>query len=223
MHAIEKKVTREKMDAFLKSYLMKYGHESITTEQFLSYLSRYCRSEFPKLLREVQAQQWVYEAVVPEYPTIDPELFGEIDRGMIQWLKEEVDLDALHPETWNTFEWQHFLINLPANLSDPQMQHIGLRLELTKKDQNAIVVTEWLKHVIAHSYHDDYNLLEEFLIKTGRGKFLKPLYKALFNSTPENFEFGERVFSKAKAGYHNIMVGGINKMMAAAKAPKEKK
>ena len=48
--------------------------------------------------------------------------------------------------------------------------------------KNAEIFSAWAKVAISKQHHDINQPLEEFLVKTGRRKFLRPLYKELIKT-----------------------------------------
>ena len=65
---------------------------------------------------------------------------------------------------------------------------------------------------IKGGYEPAYPALEEFLMTVGRGKFIYRLYGALKDNGQA--EMANRIFAKAKAGYHPIAQRRISDILA---------
>ena len=77
---------------------------------------------------------------------------------------------------------------------------------------NAEITTQWLVKVIRHQYSPAYRKLEEFLIHTGRRKFLVPLYTELLE-TEEGRQRAIEIYRKARPNYHFVATNTFDKMV----------
>ncbi|HRH34964.1 MAG TPA: leukotriene A4 hydrolase C-terminal domain-containing protein, partial [Catalimonadaceae bacterium] len=68
---------------------------------------------------------------------------------------------------------------------------------------NSEVLFEWLMLSIQNNYQPASEALEEFLVHTGRRKFVVPLYKALLK-TPNGKEIAMKIYAKARENYHSV-------------------
>ena len=60
-----------------------------------------------------------------------------------------------------------------------------------------------------NDYEPAYPALEDFLLRQGRRKFLRPLYQALHDN-PKTLERGQALYAKARPGYHPIATASID-------------
>jgi hypothetical protein len=65
---------------------------------------------------------------------------------------------------------------------------------------------------VRNRYEPAYARLDEFLVEVGRRKYLRPLYEELVK-TPEGRERAERIYRKARPGYHPISQTTVDKIL----------
>ena len=118
-------------------------------------------------------------------------------------------LDA-DTKAWSTHEWLHFLKNLPASTPE-QMKQLDKFGSFTTSG-NAEILTLWLVHAIRNNYSPADEKLEEFLVTTGRRKFLSPLYNELVK-TDEGRAKAERLYKKARPNYHFVATNTFDKLI----------
>ena len=77
---------------------------------------------------------------------------------------------------------------------------------------NSEILTEWLTKAIREHYTPANARLEEFLIHTGRRKFLNPLYKELIK-TDEGKKLAKAIYEKARPNYHFVATNTFDKLV----------
>jgi aminopeptidase N len=205
---LEEAVGRERWDAFLRGYFDKFAFQTMTTERFISYLNEQLIKGDTSLAAKVRIDEWVYKPGLPSsIPTIHVEAFKTVEN------MAESFIDGTWPGfpagiKWSTQETQHFLRSLPKPLTLEQIAALDKEFKFTETG-NSEVLQEWFPHVIAAKYIEAYPSLEKFLLRVGRLKYLKPLYTALAK-TPEGLEFAQRVYGRARLGYHAITTGALD-------------
>ena len=103
---------------------------------------------------------------------------------------------------WSTHEWLHFLKNLPEVVNLEQMEVLDNFGNFTSSG-NAEITTLWLVMTIRNQYHQADSKLEQFLINTGRRKFLIPLYRELLKSA-NGRDRAIEIYAKARPNYHFV-------------------
>jgi len=58
--------------------------------------------------------------------------------------------------------------------------------------------------------------LERFLTSQGRGKFVRPLYRALMSQGEWGQPIAQRIYARARAGYHPIVQAAVDRIVAPA-------
>ena len=208
LRMLEEKVGREKFDQFLKSYFKKFAFKSMTTEGFLSYLQE-------NLDKKIDFNAWVYSAGLPaDVPVVKTEALERVEQAAQNFLNgDDVSVLAVDFETnqWTTHHWNHFLRSFKNDLSPAQMKNLDDQFKFTQSG-NSEITHDWLVLVIGSGYQAGFPRLEEFLTEQGRRKFLQPLYEKLA-MTPEGLERANRIYAKARPGYHAVSRQTIDQIL----------
>jgi len=209
LRTIEEELGREKWDAFLNQYFEKFAFKSITSDKFISYFKSQIKNQ--KLLDSLNIQKWVYGTGVPDnIAKVESDEFAKVEAQIDSWL-DGTPARELQTDGWTTHHWLHFLRNLPKEMSREQMAELDDWFGFTATG-NSEIKNEWLQHAIDNQYEPAYPAIEEFLTSMGRRKFLKPLYKKMYEQ-PEMKAFAKFIYQKARSKYHPISVDTIDRIL----------
>src|SRR5712671_5328187 len=205
---LEAKFGRDHFDAFLRGYFDHFAFKSITTEQFNQYLTENLLDRFPGIVTHADVLAWEHEPGLPIGAVLPvSNAFSQVDEARSAWLDGK-----LQPKTfgldWVTQQWLYFLDNMPAPLRAEQLGSLDQAYGLTRS-QNAEIEHSWLVLVIRNDYQPSYARLEQYLTTVGRRKLIAPLYVELMKS-PSGSAFAQRVYAKARPGYHPETVAAID-------------
>ncbi|OZB04526.1 MAG: aminopeptidase [Idiomarina sp. 34-48-12] len=196
---LEQKFGREMFDKFLRQYFDDFAFQSISTEQFKTYLKRELLDKKPNTVAMSKINEWLHEAGLPEdAPTPTSDAFAQVEQQMQRWLKG----GQLQTEEWTTHEWLHFINNLPLDISANNMARLDREFSLTES-QNSEIAHAWLKLAIVKKYEPARERLRSYLLTIGRNKLVSPLYRELAK-TPDNLKWAREVYQQAKPGYHPL-------------------
>lgn len=205
LRELEQKVGRENFDAFLLGYFKDFAFQSITTDQFLTYLEQELVAKHGDVLSLPRIKEWIFEDGVPEgAPIAQSGAFILIDNVLNNWVRGEVKAADIDTSGWVFHQWKYFLSNLPEELSQEQLAELDAAFGLTKSTNNEIAHS-WLLISINNWYEPAFGRLHEYLVAIGRNKLVRPLYAALAK-TPEGKAMGKKAFEEAKPGYHPLTV-----------------
>jgi leukotriene A-4 hydrolase/aminopeptidase len=211
LRAIEEKHGRDKFDNFVKDYFSENAFKAMDTERFVLYLNEYYQTKYSITVEDSFIKSWIYTEGLPkDCPKPESDRFKKVDVFLEQW-NNTGKLDAAKAKQWSTHEWLHFLKNLPDTLSQSQMKALDEFGNLTASG-NSEIVTVWLTRAIRHNYHAADARLENFLINTGRRKFLNPLYHELIK-TPEGKQRALEIYKKARPNYHFVATNTFDKLL----------
>ncbi len=208
LRSLEEAVGRERWDAFLRKYFDTFAFQTMTTETFTSYLNQQLIKNDSSLMASVNVDEWVYKPGLPaSIPIITAEAFIRTEELAKSFLDGTW---PSHPALikWTTQEAQLFLRDLPKPLSRKQIKELDGQFKFTEGG-NSEILQEWFPHAIASNHAEAYPALEKFLTRVGRLKYLKIMYAALVQ-TPEGLAFAQRVYAKARPGYHSITATGLD-------------
>jgi leukotriene-A4 hydrolase len=211
LRTIEEKYGREKFDSFLADYFHGNAFQSIDTENFKQYIRKYYQSRFNITLEEKLFIEWIDTEGLPEnVPQPVSTRFQTVDHTLARW-RTERQFDKDTSRNWSTHEWLHFLKNLPEELSDRDLETLD-DIGNFSASGNAEIIAVWGVTALRHGYKSMTPRLEEFLINTGRRKFLTPLYSEMMK-TPEGKERARAIYRKARPNYHFVATNTFDKLI----------
>jgi leukotriene-A4 hydrolase len=78
----------------------------------------------------------------------------------------------------------------------------------------------WLDLAVSSRYDPAIPSLEQFLTSQGRGKFVRPLIKALAKDAPWGAPIARRIYAEARPLYHPLVTRDLDKLgLIAGAAP----
>lgn len=211
LRSIEEKHGRDKFDNFVKDYFNENAFKAMDTEGFIAYIKAYYQTKHNITIADSFLQSWIYTEGLPDdYPHPVSDRFNKVDGFLAQW-KASGKLDASQAKAWSTHEWLHYLKNLPDSLNQSQMKALDNFGSFTATG-NAEIATVWLTIAIRNNYHAADERLENFLIHTGRRKFLNPLYNELVK-TKQGKQRALEIYKKARPNYHFVATNTFDKLL----------
>jgi leukotriene A-4 hydrolase/aminopeptidase len=211
LRLLENTVGREKWDAFVKNYFQTYAFQSMNTEDFLVYLQKELFAGNPEQFKKLNIQEWVYSPGLPaNIPKVQSGRFEAVEEVAKSW-QQGTPASQLNTKEWSSHEWLHFIRQLPASLSIPQMTELDKAFGFTQSG-NSEILAAWLLRAVQANYSPAYPALEKFLVNVGRRKFLTPLYGALIK-TPEGKQRAKAIYAKARPNYHFVATNTLDAML----------
>lgn len=221
LKTLERDCGRRRFDEFLKGYFEDHQFSTLTTEDFRSYL-------YEKLLRpnhiKFNVDQWLYKSGLPKncYAITSPrfekiqQLATDFANGKNIFIpqKKRKGKKRVPPITREQFipqEWQAFIRQLPTTISPDKLALIDEKLHFSTW-KNSEVATEWYVLGIKAGYTEIRPSMKAFLLRTGRRKFLLPIYTAL-NESSANKDWALKVYAEARNNYHPVSVMTIDELL----------
>lgn len=206
LRVIENAVGREKFDVFIKNYFDAHAFKSITTEDFLKYYNENLIKGDKALADKIKAEDWIYKPGIPSniIPVSSAD-FDAIDKIQKSW--RETGVAGLSKKITTTAEKQHFIDHLPADITAKEMEAIDKEFNFTNGG-NFIIKRQWFVQAISHQYKAANPAIEQFLIGSSRTGSVMMLYKEMAK-TPEGKVWANKIFDKAKSGYHATTVQAV--------------
>ncbi|MDH4090655.1 MAG: M1 family metallopeptidase [Cyclobacteriaceae bacterium] len=202
LRSIEEKYGRAKFDAFVKDYFSDNAFSAMNTEKFIVYIKKYFQSHYRLVLEDLKLNEWIYDTGLPSNcPNPVSGKLKKVEAFLEKWNSGEKP-DVSVGREWSTHEWLHFLKNLPEVVNLEQMEVLDNFGNFTSSG-NAEITTLWLVMTIRNQYHQADSKLEQFLINTGRRKFLIPLYRELLKSA-NGRDRAIEIYAKARPNYHFV-------------------
>ena len=203
---------RDRFDAFLRSYFGHFAFQSITTGDFVKYLSGNLLHEDSELASKINLDQWLSGPGVPQSaPVPKSEALDRAAAAAADWAAGKRSTDSLPAQRWSVQEWLRFLLALPPVLDPAKMAELDDAFGMTKRG-NAEILFQWLVQSVRSKYEPADPALDRFLLTVGRRKFVKPLYEELAK-TADGKQRAKSIYAKARAGYHPITQSAIDTVL----------
>ncbi|KDR13370.1 leukotriene A-4 hydrolase [Zootermopsis nevadensis] len=175
----------EVFDPFLKAYINKFKYRSIDTDDFIKFLYEY----FPNnsKLKEVDWKKWLF---TPGMPPVIPKYDSSLEEVCTNLCNKWLDWDAestcpFSPENikgLSSSQVQEFLTQLlekkPLSVTKLQVMENTYKFSSVV---NSEIRFRWLRLVIKGRWLEQVAHALEFVVEQGRMKFVRPLYRDLYD------------------------------------------
>jgi len=213
LRTLEARFGRETFDAYLRGYFDHFAFKSITTDEMLAYLDENLIRKNPGKMSLAEVKTWVDRPGIPADASVPTSpRFQAIDAARAESLAGKRAPDTLEAKSWNTQEWMHFLDGMPPKVSRSLLAKLDAAYHLTGTG-NAEVARRWYLLAIRSDYAPARDATAEYMTRIGRRYLVVPLYEALAK-TPDGKAFAQKVYAKARAGYHPMTQASIEKALA---------
>ena len=210
LRTIERTVGREKWDAYLRSYFDRHAFQPMTSARFLADLRANVVRGDTALEEKLQLDRWVYQPGLPSNVVRpDPAAFAPVDRAAAAFAAGGRVPSAF--SGWTTAEKLRFLNRLPRKLPKARLDALQSAFDLNRSG-NMEVRFAWLDLVIPNHYDAGIPSLEQFLTSQGRGKFVRPLIKALAKDNQWGRPIAQRIYAEARPLYHPLVTRDLDEL-----------
>ena len=214
LRTLEQRAGRAAFDTFLRGWFERHAFQSVTTDQFISYLRTHLLDQRPGLMSEAELAEWLYGPGIPASAVraASPRL-AALDKVRDEWLAGRVSAASLPAKTWNALEWIKFLNDIDNKASAEQLRALDQAFQLARSRNNEVAFRFYRASVHA-GYRDVREPLQAFLMSVGRQKFVVPLYEALFKSAQDR-AWAQQIYRAARPRYHAETQGSVDKKLKA--------
>lgn len=209
---LEARLGRPELDKFLRGYFDQFAFQSVSTQTFVDYLSQHELNKPDTRITQDEVKTWLDEPGIPALAVLPhSDAFKQIDAQRDAWLKGQRKAADLETAKWTTYEWLHFLDNMPPDLSGAQLRELDQTFHLTAST-NAMIAHSWLLDSIRAGYAPAWPRLEEYLTTIGRRKLVKDLYEELLKK-PDGKAMAQRIYAKARPLYQIPLVAQLDELV----------
>jgi aminopeptidase N len=215
LRTIERIMGRRRFDAYLRSYFDRYAFQPMTTQKFLADFREHAVRGDTALEQQLQLDAWAYQPGLPSNAQ-EPHAvtFDQVDAAVSAFNAGGAP-DATQWDGWGTYERQRYLQTLPRELPRARLDALERAFGLNETG-NSEVLFNWLELVVANRYEPGVASLEHFLTSQGRGKFVRPLYRAMMAEADWGQTLARRIYSRARPGYHNLVSDAVDRILTTA-------
>jgi aminopeptidase N len=211
LRMIEAAVGRERFDEFLRGWFARHAYQPVTSAIFLADIRRYLVRGDRALEEKLQLDAWVYQpGIPPNAVSSNPQAFAETDSAIAAFSAGSTLPTQVWPQ-WTTDERLRFLQRLPRNQSRRSLDSLERVFGLNQTG-NMEVKFAWLELAVANRYDPAVPALEQFLTSQGRGKFVRPLIRALAADTSWGRPIAVRVYRQGRPLYHPLVTRNLDEL-----------
>jgi leukotriene-A4 hydrolase len=210
MRTVEAIVGRPRFDAWLKGWFNRHTFQPVTSAMLLADMRQNLVKGDQALENRLMLDRWVYQPGIPPNMVRPPaSTFVEQDRAAAAFAN-----GAAPPQAWAhwiTDERLRFLNRLPRKLPKARLDALQSAFGLNDT-ANMEVRFAWLDLAVGNRYGAAVPSLEHFLTSQGRGKFVRPLFKALATDQSWGKPLARRIYAEARGLYHPLVTRDLDKL-----------
>jgi len=209
LRTIEAAVGRERFDEWLKGWFSRHAFQPVTSKIFLDDIRQNLVKGDKGLEAKLMLDRWVYQPGVPPNMVRPPaNTFADEDRAAAAFAGRAAAPDW---SKWTTDERLRFLTRLPRKLPASRLDALQKAYDLNGIG-NMEVRFAWLDLAVGNRYDPAVPSLEQFLTSQGRGKFVKPLFKALAKDGTWGRPIAQKIFAETRNFYHPMVVRDLEEL-----------
>jgi hypothetical protein len=209
LRTIEAIVGRDRFDTWLKGWFDRHAFQPVTTALFLADIRANLVKGDKSLEDRLMLDQWAYQPGVPANMVRPPaNTFADQDKASEAFARGGA-APTVWPH-WTTDERLRFLNKLPRKLPKDRLDALQAAYDLNAV-KNMEVRFAWLDLAVRNRYEPSLASLEQFLTAQGRGKFVKPLLKALAADQQWGKPIAHRIYGQVRSFYHPTVTRDLDK------------
>ena len=209
---LESRYGRDVFDPFLRSYFDHFAFRSITTREFLEYYSAHLEAQHCGKVSSAEIDEWLHQPGIPaNAPVAHSDRFDAVDKAAAAFLAGTLAAKDIPAKQWVTYEWLRFINALPEKPTPAQMKALDKAWHLTGTG-NGEIAFRWYVATVRAGYTEARPAIAAFIERIGRRKLIIPIYEELAKDE-DGKRFAIGVYEKAKAGYHPLTRGSVEKVL----------
>jgi leukotriene-A4 hydrolase len=208
--SLERAVGRPAFDAFLRRYISTFGFQSITTEEFLSFLRR----ELPDAAASVDLDAWVYQPGLPEsLPELPSRLVEDVSRKVAEFADGQTPRPG-ELQDWNPYQKGLYLKLLPETIAPEECRAVERALGMDKT-QDSVLLYEFYRLAIRSGYKEVLPGMERFAATVGRQYYLARFFRCLAENEWSR-SLARPLFERVRPGHHPVTASVVDHMLTQA-------
>jgi leukotriene-A4 hydrolase len=210
LRTIEAIAGRERFDAWLKGWFDRHSFQPVTSAIFLADIRQNLIKGDKALEDRLMLDRWVYRPGLPPNMARPPaSVFAGQDRASAVFARGGPAPAGW--AQWTTDERLRFLNRLPRKLPKARLDALQSAFDLNNT-ANMEVRFAWLDLAVSNRYDPAIPSLEQFLTSQGRGKFVRPLIRALDKDRQWGRPIAQQIYAEARPLYHPLVTRDLDKL-----------
>lgn len=209
LYLLETIVGLNKMKGYLRSHVENFKYKTIDSNEWKEFFLQHFEKENDDgLFANIDWDKWFYSPGMPPYqPQYDVSASSACSSLAERWSQcnEDTEFTVDEFEALSSTQGQEFLNQL---LNKPPLSvNVLKKLETVykmKERANSEIRFRWLRLALKGKYVDVYPHVVQFLLEQGRMKFVRPLYRELYNCDGDGKKLAMDTFIANKGIYHGI-------------------
>ena len=215
LRTVERIVGRDRLASYLRSYFDRYAFQPMTTQAFLADFRQHVVRGDAALEERLMLDQWAYEPGIPSNAVAPVASgFDEIPNYVAAFVAGG-PAAAAPWEHWNTMQRQRYLQTMPRQLPAERLRELERAFALDTIG-NMEVRFDWLMIAVRNGYQPSGPAVERFLSEQGRGKFVRPIYRALMDEGAWGQNLARTLYRNVRGRYHPIVQAGVDRIVTPA-------
>lgn len=215
LRTVEGIVGRDRLDRYLRSYFDRHAFQPMTTQQFLADFRTHVVRGDAALEERLKLNEWAYEPGIPSNAVAPVATgFAEVEQAVTAFDEYGIVPEAAW-SNWNTMQRQRFLQKLPRQLPTARLEALDQAFGLNTIG-NMEVRFDWFALAIPNGYEPAGPAVQRFLSEQGRGKFVRPLYRALMDQGAWGQGVARRTHEATRGTYHPIVQNSVDRIVRGA-------
>ena len=226
------------MNPFLHAYCRRFAFSTVTSQAFQQFFNEYFKGKVSdEKLQSIDWEGWLHAPGLPPDPHFDRTLVNEAEQLAKRWVEEgeskKVQAEHADLSKWDSDQVVMFLHNiklhflalhptsaastaapaaasvLPDSLA-PTLTALDARYHFTLS-RNAEIRFAWLSLVVWTHLTSLYPAVLAFVTEQGRMKYIRPLYRALYEGGGHGRQLAVDTFMEHRSQYHAIAQKMVSK------------
>jgi len=222
IYSLERMVGQDTFLELVKAYLAKYAYGTITSYEFKVFCIDFWKdtnSDAYDKVKKFPWDLWFYGEGMPELPMFDKTLAEASESLASEWVAfDQYASSTKVPDrdisNWTSAQKVCFLDAMLKSMNDDEesiVKKFNLATLSTMKEiygfhisKNAEVLFRFCLLAVLSEDVEIYRIVARFITSQGRMKYVRPLYRAMFQSTDKAKKIAIDTFMKNKDFYHPI-------------------
>ena len=220
------------MNPFMRAYCQRFAFSTVTSQAFQHFFNGYFKGKVSdEKLQSIDWEGWLHAPGLPPEPQFDRTLVNEAELLAKRWVAEseamkgqaehtdlshwesdqvvmflqniKLQFQALHPTSTTSNTTATAAQSVSPDTLAPTLLALDSRYHFTQS-RNAEIRFAWLSLVVWTHLASLYPAVLAFVTEQGRMKYVRPLYRALYEGGGQGRQLAVDTFMEHRSEYHAI-------------------